>query len=127
MSDEPELESIALEFAIKKNLNVIKFAGKGAFKETYWSNRILSQFKEEPGKAWAGLSWRHYLSWFGKTEREISNGNPIKTVKDWLKNAETNRLMLEDEEILLEEPRNNGSWLRPWRQAMAKFSKFYDV
>ena len=35
MFGEPELENIALEFALKNNLNVIKFAGKGAFKETY--------------------------------------------------------------------------------------------
>ena len=35
MSDEPELESIALEFTTRNNLNVIKFAGKGAFKETF--------------------------------------------------------------------------------------------
>ena len=93
----------------------------------YWSNRILTQFKKEPGKAWVGLSWRHYLSWFGKTEMEITNGNPIQIVKDWLKIAEKNWLMLEDEEILFEEPRNNGSWMRPWRQAIAKFSKYYNL
>ena len=39
----------------------------------------------------------------------------------WLKNTEENWLALEDRNVLLDEPRNNGSWIRPWGQAVNRF------
>lgn len=94
------------------------------YSNNYWSTRILKQFEEEPGRPWLGLSWRQYLSWFAKTENDLFKVSNLEKIKDWLKSAEENWLKLEDEEILLEEPRNNGSWIRPWRQAIAKFSNY---
>ncbi len=40
-----------------------------------------------------------------------------------LQQAENNWLALQDRDVLFEEPRNNGSWVRPWRQALADFRK----
>lgn len=98
---------------------------KRNFSNNFWAEEILNQFQKEPGKAWVALSWCHYLSWFGKTELSLSKDNPLPLVKEWLKIAEKNWLTLKDDDILFEEPRNNGNWIRPWRQALNDFSKKY--
>lgn len=89
--------------------------------DNYWSKKIIDQFEKEPGKSWLGLSWRQYLSWFGKTEKDLSNKRSQLLVTEWLKVAETNWLFLDDNNVLFNEPRNNGSWLRPWRQTLGDF------
>lgn len=96
----------------------------------HWADEILKKLmedskklKEDSRKAWVGLGWRQYLSWFCKTESLLSKSNAIEKVKEWLKVAEDRWLRLEDEGILFEEQRNDGKWLRPWRQALNKFSK----
>lgn len=91
--------------------------------DNHWSKVILEQFKEEPQAAWVKLGWRQYLSWFGKTEATLSSTEPITIVSEWLKTAEENWLALEDDVVLFDEPRNDGKWIRPWRQALAQFSK----
>lgn len=83
---------------------------------------LLDFINEHPGVAWLGRSWRQYLSWFGKTEQELSSSD-VATVRDWLRTAENNWQALEDEEVLMDEPRNNGSWVRPWRQALSEFNR----
>ena len=93
----------------------------------HWSNEILSQFKNEPGKAWLALSWRQYLSWFGKTEFYLTKNTPIPIVQDWLKDAEKRWIQLDDNNVLFDEPRNDGNWIRPWRQALNKFSKKHNL
>lgn len=95
------------------------------YSDNYWSGITINQFQNEPGKPWVGHSWRQYMSWFGKTESFLSNKKAIVSVKDWLKSSENNWLALEDDGILFEEPRNNGSWIRPWRQALNDFIKKY--
>ena len=47
----------------------------------------------------------------------------IKIVDDWLRNAEDNWRVLEDDGILMDDPRNDGQWLRPWRIALNRFAK----
>lgn len=91
----------------------------------HWGNKILKHLKESPDEAWLALSWRHYLSWFGKTEVALSTMDPLALAEQWLKDAEGNWLALEDKDLLFDEPRNDGSWLRPWRQALVKFKKSY--
>jgi len=76
-----------------------------------------------PGEAWLGKSWRQYLSWFGKTEQEVS-AEGLPAVREWLRTAERNWQELDDDEVLMDEPRNDGSWIRPWRQALRDFSRF---
>jgi len=91
----------------------------------YWSKEILSHFESEPEKAWLALSWRQYLSWFGKVEVELSTSDSIPTVQKWLKEAEENWRVLDDNDLLFDEQRNDGKWLRSWRQVLVKFKKTY--
>ncbi len=100
-----------------------KLIGTGSSRN-YWSEEIKKNWKESPGEPWVRYGWRQYLSWFGKIEAALNENDALYKVGEWLRIAEENWLKLEDDMILLEEPRNNGKWLRPWRQALIKFSKY---
>ena len=91
--------------------------------DNYWAKQIWKQFRKNPGQPWLALSWRQYLSWFSKAENALSGKDATTLVKEWLKDAEKNWVKLEDENLLFDEPRNNGAWIRPWRQALNKFLK----
>lgn len=91
--------------------------------ENFWSIKIKKQWEDSPEKPWVGHGWRQYLSWFGKTESILDKTDALEKVDQWLRIAEENWLNLEDDNILLDEPRNDGKWIRPWRQALIKFSK----
>lgn len=86
-----------------------------------WGEQIFELLETDPGAPWVGLSWRQYLSWFGKTEAVLDEGESADLVTAWLHEAEQNWLALENEDILFDEPRNNGGWIRPWRQAVSDF------
>jgi hypothetical protein len=90
----------------------------------YWSEEIKKNWDENPDTAWVGYGWRQYLSWFGKTESALEENNALDVAVEWLRTAEANWLDLEDDVILMDEPRNDGKWIRPWRQTLSKFSKF---
>jgi len=81
---------------------------------------ILTQLKSSPGTAWLGLSWKSYLYSFAELEMELDNEEKIRSL---LQSAEKKWLHFEDNDILMEEPRNTGSWIRPWRIAINKFNK----
>lgn len=70
------------------------------------------------GSPWLGESWRHYLEWFASIEARIELG--ITCPKELLAVAERNSLHLDDKGTLMEEPRNNFSWLRPWRRVLSE-------
>ena len=89
----------------------------------YWSEEIKKNWEVSPDKPWVKYGWRQYLSWFGKTESALDENSALDKVGEWLRTAEENWLNLEDDVILMEEPRNEGKWLRSWRQALIKFSK----
>ena len=38
-----------------------------------------------------------------------------------LRNADSNWRILDDSDVLLEERRNDGGWIRPWRRALTEF------
>lgn len=97
----------------------------GLHSNNEWAKAITRQFEDEPGKAWVGLSWRHFLSWFAKTELILNDEHSIEHVRAWTKSAEEAWLKLENDDIFMEEARNDGSWLRPWRQAISRFRKEY--
>jgi hypothetical protein len=92
------------------------------FSGNYWSNEIIENLTGTSPSAWVGLGWRQYLSWFGKSEEAIKSGD-IQLVNGWLRNAEDGWRKLEDDGILMDDPRNDGAWLRPWRIALNKFVK----
>ena len=89
-----------------------------------WSQRILDQFKNEPQKAWVALGWRQFLNWFCITEKALDNANSSDLVKTWLKKAEDIWIELEDNDVFFEERRNDGKWLRSWRQALRDLNKY---
>ncbi len=93
----------------------------GGDSTNHWGQEIMTQFEQNPGAPWLALSWRHYLSWFGRAEDKLFGGNASALANDWLLKAELNWQILEDKKILLEEPRNDGRWIRPWRQAFSDF------
>ena len=89
----------------------------------HWSNKILENLKSENPSAWVGHSWRQYLSWFCLMENKLDDEGRLKNADHLLINSEKNWLDLEDENVLFDEPRNDGSWIRPWRQALIDFNK----
>jgi len=91
--------------------------------DNLWSKKILKHLETEPDKAWMGLGWRQYLNWFCEAENELNSKSRIKTARNWLKNAEENWMDLEDDDVLMDEVRNDGPWVRPWRQALMRFKK----
>lgn len=86
-----------------------------------WSDKIEKSLRENPEKPWLALCWRQYLAWFAEAEKDLSGERDKATT--WLKSAEENWLALENDNILLDEPRNNGAWLRSWRQCLIRLKK----
>jgi len=86
--------------------------------ENPFGQQILRQLETAPDEAWLRLSWRQFLFWFAEIERRIGqNGENPDAL---LVNAENN--WLREPRLLLEEPLNNGDWVRPWRIALQEFS-----
>jgi len=104
---------------IRRNVNP-DFIGQADSGNIY-GQQILTQFIDEPGKPWVGLSWRQYLAWFAAVEGRLSGREAPTIVDRWLREAEQRWLELEDKGALLEEIRNDGSWVRRWRQALSDF------
>ncbi len=99
------------------------FLGVGASNNTFTA-QIFEQFANEPAKAWLALSWRQYLAWFELAERQLSVAEAPTIVSGWLKDAEQRWEQIDAKGVLLEERRNDGRWIRPWRQALGDFLKF---
>ena len=99
------------------------FIGGGDSNNTF-SNQIFEQFANDPKKPWLALGWRQYLAWFAATEQKLSDSNALTIVSGWLKEAEKRWDQLEEKDILMDEKRNDGSWIRPWRQILREFRQF---
>ncbi len=84
-----------------------------------FSLEIVSHLDSSPGEAWLAKSWRQYMFAFADLEQRLTNGETDPT--RLLASAERAWLDLEDSRILMEEPRNDGGWLRPWRLALLEF------
>ncbi len=120
-------EHSLMAFLRRADLERIRDAGfvsmiGNAASSNFWSQKILDQFTTDPGKAWVALGWRQYLSWFGKTEASLTPDEAVQLVRDWLITSEQNWLTLDDNNILMDEPRNQGTWIRSWRQALNRFN-----
>jgi hypothetical protein len=96
------------------------FIGVGESNNNF-ANQILEQFVNEPAKPWLRLSWRQYLAWFAAVEKHLSEPGRDALLTSWLREAEKRWEQMEDAEVLLEESRNDGRWLRSWRQALSDF------
>jgi len=86
-----------------------------------FSAAILNQLENEPGRAWLGSAWRQFLFWFADMEARIHAGT--LDVDLLLRTAENNWRILEDSNVLMEEARNDGGWIRPWRRALLEFKR----
>lgn len=95
----------------------------GGFSSGKWAREILEQLRGDEGKAWLRLSWRQYLSWFWRIEERLCSADPSAVTSPLLKAAEDNWQVLDDANILMDEVRNNGAWLRPWRKALIAFNR----
>lgn len=74
--------------------------------------------KTEP-KAWLGLSWKKYLFDYQYLNEMLKNTDDIKK---FIENVEINWGSI-DGDILMEEAKNNGKWIRQWRIAIMEFDK----
>ena len=83
--------------------------------------KILTHLEQKPGEAWIAMGWRQYLYGVADLEHRISDGRV--DVRRLLKSAEDAWQTLEDADILMEERRNDGGWLRAWRRALAEYKK----
>jgi hypothetical protein len=94
-------------------------------KSNPYCTEILAQQAFNPGQPWLALSWRQYMYWFAEFERHFrkdeidANGILRKSEHLWLQ--------LDDNNILMEEPRNDGSWLRSWRRAILEYHQSMDA
>lgn len=89
-----------------------------ASKRNPYCSEITELQKANAGSAWLAKAWRQYLWWFSDAEARITAGELV--VPTLLKEAEQRWTEIE-ETILMEEPRNDGSWLRSWRRACLEY------
>lgn len=110
-------------FAYLRETDVIRVRGEGLIAEAGMRNPLRQPIFDaiEAGDPWLALSWRHYMWWFADFEGRMARGEADP--RFLLQQAENSWLSLQDRDVLFEEPRNNGSWIRPWRQALSDFRK----
>lgn len=86
-----------------------------------FGDQILAQMNDSPGKPWLAIAWRQYMHWFADVQRRIASRKT--DLGELLKLAEAKWQALDDANHLMEEVKNNGSWLRPWRRALAEYQR----
>lgn len=79
----------------------------------------IIESKIESGESWVAESWRQFLYWFADIETRINNQSV--NVNRLLRAAEKNWEWIEDNDIILEERRNDGRWLRHWLRAISEY------
>ena len=84
-----------------------------------FENRILSQIAEDPSRAWLAIAWRQFMRWFSDVEERIGT-NRIDAAA-LLRNADNNWTVLDTADVFMEERKNKGDWIRPWRRALAEY------
>ena len=84
---------------------------------------ILRTIRDEPGSPWLALSWRQYMYAFADLEARIALHQV--DIDELLRGAENSWRALEDRRppILMEEIRNDGSWLRARRRALLELGE----
>ncbi len=113
-------EEALMAFTRESDLTRIRHAGKisSASESNPFGKTILDILDRSSGQAWLAESWRQYMYWFADFEKRVSAG--VTEPKRCLVAAEKIWRELDEAEILMEEPTNDGGWLRPWRRALAE-------
>lgn len=103
--------------------DVLRLVRAGLLSEASNRNPFSQPIRDsiDRGEPWVRLGWRHFLAWFADVEARIGAGSA--TVGGLLRTAEQTWETLEDRNILMEEPRNNGRWVRPWRIALSEYQE----
>ena len=67
-------------------------------------------------KPWLAIGWRQFLYWFADVEGRLAE----KTISAdaLLKAADANWTKLDDAKVLMEDRRNDGTWIRSWLNAL---------
>lgn len=112
-------------FAFLREADLIRCERAGLLSEASLANpyskeilELIHQGSEHP--AWVAESWRFYMWWFMDLERRIEEGlSPTEA----LKQADSNWVRVDNEEIIMDERQNDGGWVRNWRQALSDFKK----
>lgn len=112
------IEEGALAFLRASDVARVRNAGhfSDATNRNPWTAPILELIDD--GNPWLAESWRQYLWWFADFEARADR----TSVRAALRHAESVWTALDDAEVLMEEPRNDGSWIRQWRRAVAEFA-----
>jgi hypothetical protein len=84
--------------------------------------QILENLESASPEPWLADSWRQFMYAFASLEHRISAGSI--DVSEMLREAERNWVTLEDASVLMDERRNDGTWLRSWRQALAEYPTY---
>lgn len=127
--DEPSNVRGQLPYWFEKNLmaylregDIIRLKKANMLHPDYIKNpfsiEILNRL-DKPDTVWLALSWQNYLYTFAEMEKCLTPDS----IKQLLIDAENNWKLLEDKNILMEEQRNDGSWIRKWRIALSNFDK----
>ncbi len=109
--------------AFLRDSDVLHVDEQGMLSEATLQNPYYAPIRDAitDGSAWLALSWRFYLYWFAEVQDRIETG--LLDVRAHLREAEQRWLELEDADVLMEEPRNDGKWLRAWRRALAEYQR----
>jgi hypothetical protein len=87
---------------------------------------ILQMLEIDPEPKWLGLGWRQFLYWFMDFDARFPNRDGA-AANQLLKSAEDVWRILEDSGILMDEVRNDGSWLRAWRRSVLEAFRDWPV
>jgi hypothetical protein len=87
-----------------------------------FGREFMAAVETTPAEKLLGVSWRQYLSWFGRMEGELSGEDQAKTARKVLSKANGNWQRLAAEGIRLDETENNGEWIGNWISALDQFT-----
>jgi hypothetical protein len=68
---------------------------------------------------WLAAAWRQFLYWFSDVEGRLDR-NPA-AVEPMLKVADANWAKLDQAKVLMEDRRNDGTWVRSWLNALSEY------
>jgi hypothetical protein len=86
----------------------------------FHGDQILELLAAGLGQPWVGHGWRQFMAWFASVNQRIEAG---LSVAQMLIDAEEHWAQLGEARppLLMEEPRNDGRWIRPWRIALTEY------
>jgi hypothetical protein len=88
------------------------------------SVNILTALDQPSQPPWLAESWRQFLYWFAHCEGRV-DAEPSE-VRGLLTTAESSWQRVTELRLRLEEPANDGSWIRPWMIALDELDNVPD-